>query len=119
MKPHISCNIEILSVSEDTAWILSIPTESTQDTVLLLSGLLYGKVNRIQFADRSRTAVLSASDGYALALEGRQIAVTKVWLETVLGMLLEVCLQGWTDTAHLDQDFHNVSVTIAVLPPDK
>ena len=36
----------------------------------------------------------------------------------VLGMLLEVCLQGWTDTAHLDQDFHNVSVTIAVLPPD-
>ena len=119
MKPHISCNIEILSDPGETAWILSIPAGSAQDAVLLLSGLLYGKVNRIQFADRSRTAVLSGSDGYALTLDGRQIAVTKVWLETLLGMLLEVCLQGWTDTAHLDQDFHNVSVTIAVLPPDK
>ena len=118
MKPHISCNIEILSDPGETAWILSIPAGSSQDAVLLLSGLLYGKVNRIQFADRSRTAVLSGSDGYALTLDGRQIAVTKVWLEPVLGMLLEVCLQGWTDTAHLDQDFHNVSVTIAVLPPD-
>jgi len=34
-------------------------------------------------------------------------------------MLLDVCLNGWTDTAHLDQDFDNISVTVAVLPPNR
>ena len=117
MKQFVSCNIETLACSRETAWIISIHTESASDTALLLSGLLYGKVNRVKFADKSRTAVLSASDNYALNLEGMQVRVTQVWLEALLGMLLDVCLNGWKDTAHLDQDFGNVTVTLAVLAP--
>ena len=117
MKPCISCNIEVLSVPGEAALVISIPAEAVPDAVVLLTAMLYGKYNRINFADKSRTAALSASDGYALNLEDKQIAVTKVWVEAFLGMLLDVCLHGWSDTAHLDQDFENLSVAVAVLPP--
>ena len=117
MKPCISCNIEVLSVPGEAALVISIPAEAVPDAVVLLTAMLYGKYNRINFADKSCTAALSASDGYALNLEDKQIAVTKVWVEAFLGMLLDVCLHGWSDTAHLDQDFENLSVAVAVLPP--
>ena len=120
MKQFVSCNIETLACSGETAWVISIPTESVPDTALLLSGLLYGKVKLVKFADKSRTAVLSAStNSYSLNLCDTQIIVTRIWLEALLVMLLDVCLNGWKDTAHLDQDFEDVSVTVAVLPPER
>ena len=119
MKPYISCNIEVLSVSDETVWILSLPVEAASDAALLLSGLLYGKIKRVKFADKSCAAILAAADDSTLNLDGVQIKVTKIWLEAVLGLLLEVCLNGWAGTAHLDQDFEKISVTVAVLPPEK
>lgn len=118
MKQYISCNMETLSVPGETAWIISIPAESAPDAALLLAALLYGKVHRVKFTDKACAATLSAAD-YVLCLNGEQIRVTGVWLEGVVGMLLDVCLHGWTDTAHLDQDFGEISITVAVLPPER
>ena len=118
MKPYIFCNIETLSLPGETAWVISIPGEAVSDAALRLSGLRYGKVNRLKFQDKSHIAMLSTGiHGYDLHLDGAQIPVTEVWVEAVLGMLLDVYLQGWSETAHLDQDFGNVGVTVAVLPP--
>jgi len=119
MKAYVSCNIEALYFPGETAWILSVPTEAVTDAALLLSGLIYGKLDRVTFTSQSCNAMLSAADGYVLNLDGKTITATKIWLEAVLGMLLDVCLNGWTDTAHLDQDFDNISVTVAVLPPNR
>ena len=112
------CNIESVSFPDEAAWIISVPTEAVADAALLLSGLLYGKLSRVKFTDKTHAAVLSVADGYVLNLDGAQIATTKSWMEAVLGMLLDVCLHGWTDTAHLDQDFEKTTVTVAVLPPE-
>ncbi len=120
MKQFISCEIETISIPGETFWMISIPTEVMEDAALLLSGLLYEKVNRVKFSDKSRTAMLCANtSGFYLNLDSEQITVTKIWLDAVLGMLLDVCLNGWSVTAHLDQDFGNVTVTVAVLPPEK
>ena len=117
MKSFVSCDIEILSVPGETAWVISIPTEAVSDTALLLTGLLYGKLSRVKFTDETHTAILFADN--ILNLDGVQIQVTTVWLEAVLGMLLDVCLNGWSVTAHLDEDFENISITVAVLPPER
>ena len=119
MKHSISCQIEYLAASGETAWILSLPAAVLPDAVTLLSALIYEKTNQVKFAGQTHTAQLCvAPDGYWLNLDGMQIAVTKVWLETVLGMLLDTRVNGWSVTSHIDHAFENTSVTVAVLPPN-
>ena len=119
MEQSIPCQIERLSYLSETAWMISIPANAVPNAALLLSALLYKKANRVKFADKFYTvSICNTSGGYSLNLNDQQIAVTADWIEAVLGILLDVCLSGWSNTAHLDQDFENVCVTVAVLPPN-
>ena len=118
MKHCITCQIESLAASGETVWTFSLPASVLPDAVILLSALVYEKTNQVKFACQDHTAQLCAApDGFWLNLDGMQIAVTKVWLEAVLGMLLDTCVNGWSVTSHIDQEFENTSVTVAVLPP--
>ena len=119
MKRAIDCKIVYLHAPGEDAWIVSIPTETAPDAVILLTAMLQGRLPQVKFSDQENNALIcGASAGYTLAIADAQIAVAEVWLEAVLGMLLDVCLEGWTNTAHLDQDFGNICVSVAVLPPE-
>ena len=87
--------------------------------MILLSALLYEKLPHIKFLDNEKTATIcNSGKGYSLVLGGEQVVVTKNWLEAVLSVLLNVCLNGWSMTAHIDADFDTTSVCVAVLPPE-
>ncbi len=118
MKRSVDCKIESLSSPGETAWLISLPEKAAQEAALLLAILNQGKIPQVKFADKSRSAVICATqDGYTLMLKNAQIAVTQTWVEALMGMLMDVYLNGWSDTAHLDQDFEKTSVTVTVLPP--
>lgn len=118
MKCSVACNIEHIQASGEEVWILSISSDHVADAAMMLSGLFLGKVERIKFADKTcSVSVHKTPAGYQLNLGGAQIAVTKIWLKAVLAMLVDSYLNGWSDTAHLDQQFDGVSVTAAILPP--
>lgn len=120
MKKSIDCTIDRMASSDEEAWVLSLPLASVPETIILLASLIHGKLPKVKFADKTLSAAIwIAPSGYALTLDNSRIAVSKVWVEAVLGMLLDVCLNGWSDIAHLDQDFENKSVTVLVLPPEK
>ena len=119
MKHSIPCKIDVLHTLGETAWIISLAAEAVPDAVILLAALLYEKLPRIKILDKCKAAEISNSqEGYSLSLDGEKIAVTKIWLEAVLSDLLNVCLNGWSMTAHIDEEFETISVCIAVLPPE-
>ena len=118
MNHPIVCKIEHLTLQNEQALILSLKSDVVADAAILLAGLLYSKTNKIKFTNHDHTVELrTISDRYVLSIDGVTVAVTRIWLEAVLGMLLDVCLKGWTITSHLDQDFETITVSVAILPP--
>ena len=47
------------------------------------------------------------------------VAIDKTWLDALWCLFMDTHLNGWTDIAHLDQVFGNISITVAILPPEK
>ena len=119
MKRTIHCKIESISVPGETAWIISLGEDAAFEAALLLAALGQGKVPQVKFADKSRSIVLCPdSGGYILILKDDRVSVTKTWIDALNGMLMDAYFNGWSDTSHLDQGFGNVTVTVAVLPPN-
>lgn len=120
MKRTVPCKIEIVSAPGETAWIISLSEAAAFEAALLLAALGQGKVPQAKFADKSRSAILYCeADQYVLILKDTRVAVTKTWVDALTGMLMDVYFNGWSVTSHLDQDFGNATVTVAVLPPKK
>ena len=114
MKHAIACTIETIDAPGEDAWIITIDHADVPNTVILLTALRLGKINQIRLTDRTRAAVLRAD---SLTLDDTTVPITSVWLDAVCAMLVDVCLKGWTDTAHLDADFGKICVCIAAAPP--
>ena len=114
MKHAIACNIENITAPGEDAWIITIDHADVPDSVILLTALGLGKINQIRLADRTKTAVLRTD---SLTLADTTIPITSVWLDAVCSLLVDVCLNGWTNTAHLDADFGKICVCIAAAPP--
>ena len=114
MKHAIACNIENIATPGEDAWIITIDHADVPDSVILLTALGLGKINQIRLADRTKTAVLRTD---SLTLADTTIPITSVWLDAVCSLLVDVCLNGWTNTAHLDADFGKICVCIAAAPP--
>ena len=114
MKHSIACNIETIAAPGEDAWIITIDHADVPDAVILLTALRLGKINQTCLTDRTRAAVLRAD---SLTLYDTTVPITSVWLDAVCAMLVDVCLKGWTDTAHLDADLNKTCVCIAAAPP--
>ena len=114
MKHAIACNIETVTAPGEDAWIITIDHADVPDAVILLTALGLGKINQIRLMDRTKTAVLRTD---SLTLADTTIPITSVWLDAVCSLLVDVCLNGWTNTAHLDADFGKICVCIAAAPP--
>ena len=116
MKHAIACTIETLAASGEDVWIITIDHADIPDAVIQLTALRLGRINQIRLTNRRQTAVIRSHN---LTLTDSTVAITPVWLDAVCAMLVDVCLNGWTDTAHLDADLGQTSVCIAAAPPAK
>ena len=122
MIPQLQCAVELLEDPVEETWMVSIDHADVSAMILLLNGLIFHKIPKITFADKktSRTVILSAEQGdaYVLQLDDRSVAATKIWMEAILSMLLDVQFEGWGEDAHLDAEFRDrqgaVSVTFSV-----
>ena len=114
MKHALSCRIETIATPGEDAWIITIDHADIPNAVILLTALRLGKINQTCLTDRTRAAVLRAD---SLTLYDTTVPITSVWLDAVCAMLVDVCLKGWTDTAHLDADLNKTCVCIAAAPP--
>ena len=118
MKHSIDCIIEAITFPGESAWNITIAAEDVSDAIVLMTALQYGKLSQIKLTDHHKTAVIRNN---SLLLDDIPVSITATWLEAVLSMLLDIQLNGWTTTAHLDQDFAatqgNICVCFAVAPP--
>ena len=114
MKHAIFCRLETIAAPGEDAWIITIDHTDVPNAVILLTALRLGKIDQIHLTDRRQTAVIRSD---SLTLADTAVPITSVRLDAVCAMLTEVCLNGWTDTAHLDMDLGRTSVCIAAAPP--
>ena len=114
MKHAIACNIETVTAPGEDAWIITIDHADVPDAVILLTALGLGKIKQIRLADRRESAVIRSD---SLTLADTTVPITSVWLDAVCSLLVDICLKGWTNTAHLDADFGKICVCIAAAPP--
>ena len=114
MKHAVSCRIETIAATGEDAWIITIDHADIPNAVILLTALRLGKLDQIRLTDRRHTAVIRSA---SLTLADTTVPATPVWLDAVCAMLVDVCLNGWTDTAHLDADLGKICVCIAAAPP--
>ena len=114
MKHAVSCRIETIATPGEDAWIITIDHADIPNAVILLTALRLGKIKQIRLTDRREIAVIRSD---SLTLADSSVPITSVWLDTVCNLLVDVCLNGWTNTAHLDADFGKICVCIAAAPP--
>ena len=118
MKHTIPCTIETIASPTEEAWIIAIDHTTVPDAIILLTALRLGKVSQIKLTDRSQTALLRPD---SLILADSAVPISAVWLDAVCAMLVNIHLKGWSNTAHLDQDFSTpdgeICICFAVTPP--
>ena len=110
----IPCTIELIFSPTETYWYISVPAEAAPEAALMFAALHLGRAEKFVFRDKARQFVIT--HGFA-AIGDQTVSVTQTWLDALWCLFMDTHLNGWTNTAHLDQDFGNVSITVAILPP--
>ena len=118
MKHSIDCVIETMASPAEDAWIITIDHAAVSDAIILLTALRLDRISQIHLKDRRQTAVIRPD---SLTLADTAVPITAIWLDAVCAMLVNIHLNGWTNTAHLDQDFTapggEICVCVTVAPP--
>ena len=113
----IGCEIQTLSAQNEEAWIISIDSQNVEKTALMFSALFLECVPKIVFQDccSNRSFVLQKDSAM---FGNRHVLVGECWIKALWRLLLDTHLNGWTDTAHIDQDFDtlhgSISITFAI-----
>lgn len=125
----MKCSIERIQDGTEEAWILTVPSETVKDLLILLTAYKYDIIKNLSLIDsKSRlsfcldsTQDKNGSMQPIFISEGRIITSNWTWFDTVVAMLLEVCIRGWAETSHIDYEFQtsqgDVYVIFSVAPP--
>ncbi len=115
----IPCSIDVLTDKNETCWLVTVENSQTFTTALLLSALQNELLSKVSFIDSQNNRSLTIDTHFATCNK-ESITVTKCWLDTVLCLFLNTVLNGWSDTAHVDQTFSSktgeVSISIVIEP---
>ena len=115
---YIPCTIESYSDRSEAGWYIAVPADHAADAALEFSALHLGRSDRIVFADKDQRFTIRRN---SVTLGQRTIAVDANWLEAVWCLFLDTHRNGWSDTAHIDQDFcdknGSLCITIRLAPP--
>lgn len=124
----MNCSIERIQDKTEEAWILTIPSENVKDLLILLIAYKYDKIEKINLTDSDNqlsfqlnaTMDKKGNKQPIFKTESKIITSNWIWFDAVVAMLLETCILGWAETAHIDYEFQTpqgvicVSLTVAV-----
>ena len=114
----IPCIIEMVRTEAEDFWEISVPCEYASDAALELAALYLGRTEKIVFSDTNKCLTIRSD---SVTLCQRIVTVDKDWLEAVWCLFLDVHRHGWTNTAHIEQDFsvkdRNLCIVIRLAPP--
>ena len=97
----IPCTIETLPAHIQDCWIISVPADALETASSLFEELLAGGRKRVVFLDRKTELTITAD---AAACNGRQVSITRHFLECVQRLFLQDIRPG---ISHVDYDFHD------------
>lgn len=129
MRNSIFCRIEYLCAATEEAVIIGLDTKELSEAYILLSAFSSNKLDKVVFKDSNNahtfllthTKNVSKKDAQMLQFDERSYLLNNTWFENVLGMLIEVLLNGWYQGAHVDFDFkdgkNEFQLCFAINPP--
>ena len=110
---YIPSIIETFHDRGEDYWQISVSAEYTAEAALEFSAMHLGRADAVVFRDVKTTFTIRPDSA---TLGQRTVSVDKTWLEAVWCLFLDTHRNGWTNTAHIDQDFRdkngNLCITI-------
>ena len=112
---YIPCIIETLHTDTENYWHITVSAKYCADAAVDFSALHLGRSEQMVFADKDQRFTICPN---SVTLGQRTVAVDESWLEAVWCLFLDTYRNGWTNTAHIDQDFSDrngdLCITIAI-----
>ena len=99
---YIPCSIDLIHTPQEDGWIISVPQESAADAALDFAALHLGHTQKIIFSDGVKHLIICPE---AIIFEEHTIPVDAVWIDAIWSLFLDCHRNGWSDTAHIDQEF--------------
>lgn len=115
--------------------MISIAFEEVDKAIILFSALWEQKIKQVRFKDPVHCTSFAVSYSMhentsrgkrsattlILQFEDYDLPITDTWFQAIYAMLLNVWLNGWNETAHLDEDFlyktEQISLCFEISPP--
>lgn len=107
----IPCTIETFHGRSDDCWVISVSAEHAAEAALEFASMHLGRSDKVVFSDKTKRFTIRPDSA---TLEQRTITVNTTWSESVWCLFLDAYQNGWTNTAHLDQDFHDRNGSLCI-----
>ena len=110
---YIPCSIDTIHTTAEDFWEISVPSVYASEAALEFAALHLRRTKKIVFSDKTNCFTIFSD---AVALGNRTVSVGQCWLDAVWCLFLDTHRNGWSHTAHIDQDFSdrsgNLTITI-------
>ena len=114
----IPCTIETIRAEDEDCWEISVPCEYTSEAALEFAALHLNRTEKIVFSDKTNCFTIFSD---SVTLGNRTVSVAQCWRDAVWCLFLDTHRNGWSHTAHIDQDFSSkikdLCITIRLTPP--
>ena len=115
---YIPCSIDTIRTTAEDFWEISVPCEYASEAALEFAALHLSRTEKIVFSDKTNCFTIFSD---AVMLGHRTVSVDQCWLDAVWCLFLDTHRNGWSHTAHIDQDFSSkikdLCITIRLTPP--
>lgn len=115
---YIPCSIDTIRTTAEDFWEISVPCEYASEAALEFAALHLSRTEKIVFSDKTNYFTIFSD---AVMLGQRTVSVDQCWLDAVWCLFLDTHRNGWSHTAHIDQDFSgknkDLCITIRLTPP--
>ena len=115
---YIPCSIDTIRTTAEDFWEISVPCEYASEAALEFAALHLSRTEKIVFSDKTNCFTIFSD---AVMLGQRTVSVDQCWLDAVWCLFLDTHRNGWSHTAHIDQDFSSkikdLCITIRLTPP--
>lgn len=127
----MKCSIERLISNEDIAWIVSVDNLSIGELIIQFALFEHNKISVILLEDEfskhrlrighKKAGPRSKDHPINLMIDDYPIYDVGEWLNSVLSLLFDIYINGWSLANHIDWDFYKdgkcITISFYVNPP--